>query len=137
MTRDDRLMIARWLRRFQGHEILQDFVLDHLAEFGVRYSRIENVLLYGTVRVAAGVLTRADVYARFSHLDAEKFFLAPGSWHGVLVVDLAQSCCALAGLGDPARGERGTHSRFSAYLKALTEERHGESQDTSQEDQPS
>jgi len=103
-------------------------MLDELAAFGVRYSRLENMLFYGSTRAAAGVCSRDDIYARFQQLEPGKIFLAPGNWRGVLVVDLAQTCCALAGLGDPARGRHGTKSQFSAYLKALTEERHAERQ---------
>jgi hypothetical protein len=126
VTRDDRLALARWLARFQGAELLLDWRLDDLAEHGVRYSRIENVLMHGTLRAAITTLTREDVYARFSEIPSVKFHVEPGRWRAVLVVDVALACCQLAGIpGDPAHGERGTVSRFKAYVRALQEDSAG------------
>lgn len=123
MTSTDRLALARWLSRFQGAELLQDWRLDDLAEYGVRYSKVESTLHYGTSHAAITTLTREDVYARFGNFPDVKVHTEPGRWRAVLVVDVALACCQLAGIpGDPAHGDRGTVSRFRAYVRALQED---------------
>lgn len=128
MTRVDRDALAYWLSRFKGAEIIQDWVLDELASFGVRFSKIESALIYGSSHVAIPTLTREDVYARFGKIPDTQVHATPGRWRGVLVVDVAFTLCHLAGIpGDPAHGQRGTASRFAAYINALREEeRHAE-----------
>ena len=122
------LGIAGWLSRWTGVEVLHEQILDQLAEYGVRYSRIENTL--ETTRSAFTTGETRDLYVDAGVQSADEFrqlldqprmkgMLFTKFERGVIAVVLARQLCHLAGAGDPAQLVQGNLAQYKVYIAAI------------------
>ena len=130
MTRAQRLALADWLSHYSGTEIILEATMEKmLIEHGVRYSVIEGrLILMKSPQFSVSI----DVRSRDRFIEelppSARHALMPGAWRGVMILDVARALCTLAQLGDPAKHERGTLTRFRAYVNALKQQHKEESQ---------